>query len=522
MKRSLHQKPSKKRTLPTNEYAGYVLSGLPIEVITLGDGFYENFVEKRRPVKIIASDLVPIDITAFRADKIVDTLAEAADQKLQVERKHGRGFGLGKKREEMAFREIVEKVKNGDESYYLTTQYEEHEYEDEEGEVENGGVDGAESEDELEGEKGDLEEEPIDLKKLSESGSESEDEDDEDDDGIAAFGLPGAAADSENESVLGDLHDDFDDLDDDEETYAVPEHKLTQDEVDFRIRTLLQPPLTELFKKDEFPLVPDIFGPLVPQQINLWMGASLNGEKSKPDMEIVTKEGLGRYVPTGNSSGLHHDHADNLYVLVQGKKRFTLFSPRDAETLKTVGEIKRVFPNGLIDYRVNERARFWRPMREDGAMMGEWARWMIEKGDFLEISKEKLEEIIENDEPFSENSTSDLDPPSFSTVPPLLAHLDEVSDRRALEAYANEHFPGFLDLQKIEVWLEPGEMLYLPTGWFHEVTSLAEGEGGAHVALNWWFVPPTGPRQIPYPDDYWKEDYDRTLAAIAHQREKAA
>lgn len=508
MKRSLDRKTTKKQALPVNEYAGFVVEGPAIETVRLKEGFFERFVEKRTPVKIISPELVPVDISAFRVDRILETLAEANDRKLQVERKHGLGFGLGKKREELAFSEIVEKLASGDESYYLTTQYESHEYEEGGGDEKDG-----------EGSEGEISENVSGFDE--DQGGESEDDtDDEDDESGENPGFSAPGLDSDNESInVENLHDDFDDLEKSED-YVVPEHKLTQDEVDFRISTLLQAPLTELYKKDDFPLVPDIFGPLIPQQINLWMGACKDGEKTKPELKNITKEGLGRYVPRGNSSGLHHDHADNLYVLVQGRKRFTLYSPKDAEKLKTVGEIRRIFPNGLIDYKVNEKARFWRPMREDGAMLGEWARWMIENGDFLNISKKELEEIIKNDEPFAENGESDLDPPSFSTVPPLLAHLDEVSeeDRKKLEIYAEANFPGFLELQKLEVWLEPGEMLYLPTGWFHEVTSLAEGSGGAHVALNWWFVPPTGKKENPYPDDYWKEDYGKTLAAIAYQR----
>ncbi|PVH14398.1 uncharacterized protein CXQ87_002532 [Candidozyma duobushaemuli] len=516
MKRSLDRKTTKKQALPVNEYAGFVVEGPAIETVRSKEGFFERFVEKRTPVKIISPELVPVDMAAFRVDRILDTLAEANDRKLQVERKHGLGFGSGKKREELAFSEIVEKLASGDESYYLTTQYESHEYEEGDGDEKDGG-EGSEEENFL-NEGGIDEDEDEDEKSEDEAG-----DDEAGDDKNNGFSSPGL--DSDNESInFENLHDDFDDLENSEEDFVVPDHKLTQDEVDFRINTLLQAPLTELYKKDDFPLVPDIFGPLIPQQINLWMGACKDGEKAKPELKNITKESLGRYVPKGNSSGLHHDHADNLYVLVQGRKRFTLYSPKDAEKLKTVGEIRRVFPNGLIDYKVNEKARFWRPMREDGAMLGEWARWMIEKGDFSKISKDELEEIIENDEPFAENGESDLDPPSFSTVPPLLAHLDEVSeeDRKKLEIYAEANFPGFLDLQKLEVWLEPGEMLYLPTGWFHEVTSLAEGSGGAHVALNWWFVPPTGNKENPYPDNYWQEDYEKTLAAIAYQRSRPA
>lgn len=35
-----------------------------------------------------------------------------------------------------------------------------------------------------------------------------------------------------------------------------------------------------------------------------------------------------------------------------------------------------------------------------------------------------------------------------------------------------------------------GDMLYLPAGWFHEVTSFGELETGGHLAFNYWFHPP--------------------------------
>lgn len=45
------------------------------------------------------------------------------------------------------------------------------------------------------------------------------------------------------------------------------------------------------------------------------------------------------------------------------------------------------------------------------------------------------------------------------------------------------------EMEGAAVELGPGDALYLPAGWFHEVTSRGEG-GGAHLAVNWWFYPP--------------------------------
>ena len=53
----------------------------------------------------------------------------------------------------------------------------------------------------------------------------------------------------------------------------------------------------------------------------------------------------------GASSGLHHDWHDNLYILLRGRKRFTLYPPSLAKRMATQGRITHVHPNGLIQYK---------------------------------------------------------------------------------------------------------------------------------------------------------------------------
>lgn len=52
-----------------------------------------------------------------------------------------------------------------------------------------------------------------------------------------------------------------------------------------------------------------------------------------------------------------------------------------------------------------------------------------------------------------------------------------------------------------------GEMLYLPAGWFHEVTSVGGPEAGGHLALNYWMHPPdnlhASPSDSPYVHLLW-------------------
>lgn len=42
----------------------------------------------------------------------------------------------------------------------------------------------------------------------------------------------------------------------------------------------------------------------------------------------------------------------------------------------------------------------------------------------------------------------------------------------------------------LEVDLKSGQVLYLPAGWFHEVTSFSDGPAQTHLALNYWLHPP--------------------------------
>lgn len=494
MKRSATNDRKPKR--PT-AHSGHVVACCSQEIDA--GTFYHDYVARRIPVKIRGT--CPIDIAAYRLDSIVQTLGFPDSAVLQVERKHGYGFGLGRARELMPFSEIVEKVRSGDDSYYLTTQYEDESKCASAGDGEDADSDDSFDFDDL---RDDFEE--------SEDGSDENEEKDEKDEKDEKY--EGEEEDEKDEKDEGEeeTDDEFDD-------YVDPQNKLTADDVEFRVKTLLQPPLTHLYKTP-FPITPPLFASLITQQVNLWMGAQ-NSQAKKPDLLNPTTHALGKYIPAGNSSGLHHDHADNLYVLVEGRKRFTLYSPEDAKKLFTVGQIRKVYPNGLVDYEVNENAPFWRHMREDGAIVGEWAQWMLENRDFSKFSSKELQTMIDTEETHRGAVPDMPDPPSFSRVPPILAHLDELQDAEEiakLTEFAQEHFPGFLQLRKLEVWLEPGEMLYLPCGWFHEVSSFATEKPG-HVALNWWFVPPTkSDASDPYPDSYWAQDFAKTAAAIEHKR----
>ncbi|KAJ3104304.1 DnaJ sub C member 7 [Phlyctochytrium planicorne] len=316
-----------------------------------------------------------------------------------------------------------------------------------------------------------------------------------------------------------------------------------------RFEQFCHQPLRRLF--GDFPLKPDVAGNLVPQQVNLWLGAS---------------------GPKGSSSGLHHD---NIYVLLKGKKRFTILSPLEAENLYLHGKMKKVHRNGLIQYSSKQ-------IRQDGAYVADVLRWKLKAAKLLleesigtsdekrrrkevesltfelmeteadadDIDDEDLELIeddyvdedddfgdgkdkmddLENVEEDKEDSDDDdeimqdddgeededkgdgdngdddeddedfepKEPPSFSKIDPSTLHSKSASST----------FPLLKNATKVSFELNAGEMLYLPASWFHEVHSYPSTEPESpsiHLALNYWFHPPSTPDyELPYEDMFWE------------------
>ncbi|KAJ3210030.1 DnaJ sub C member 7 [Dinochytrium kinnereticum] len=329
-----------------------------------------------------------------------------------------------------------------------------------------------------------------------------------------------------------------------------------------RFEEFCQQPLRRLM--EDFPLRPKAMGRLVPQQVNMWMGAS---------------------GPLGSSSGLHHginlNHfADNLYVLIRGRKKFTLFSPQDAENLYLYGQMKQVHSNGLVQYTGKK-------IRGDGAFVSDILRWKlrtakmnldhaigtakeaaarkaVEQATFelmeLQAEDEDIEDedfnLIEDDyqdedgdenfideeeddedsdeggdaEEFaedlkmlvgdeeSEDSGDDelgpTEPPSFSKIDPKALHSKEPPADFSLLKKAT----------KVTFELKEGEMLYLPASWFHEVHSYptAErktGEPSIHLAFNYWYHPPTTKSfESPYEDLYWEERWEDIVGLLDGRR----
>lgn len=509
------------------------------------DNFYTDYITKRKPVKLINYKF--INNEDFKIENIQKTLKY--DEPVQVERKVKGGYGSGSKRLTMTLNSLVNEFVNGNDEFYLTTQYEETNTEQEkagdetETNSENEETEGIgefnEDDDEL-SDKRESEEIVEEEIGQSEEVSESEEIGENDSDlsvdtanaatanAATATATANAAAedsDSDFSIDMNNLQDDYEESEDDE-IYSFGDVKLTLSEAEYRVKQLLQPPLTNLTKTN-FPIIPPIFNKLIPQQINLWMGMVNNNKNKNYKLNINDKSlGLGKFIPgNGTSSGLHHDHADNLYILIQGRKRFTIYAPPDGNKLYTIGKIFKIFNSGIIDYQIDKNSPNWKHIRDDGAIIEEINYWLIENEKNSTNNQSKIDDYLNkiNQEINQRNKFIKFksnDPPNFSKIPPLLLHLDEFNnenDKLPLLKFAEKHFPEFLKLKNYKVWLEPGDIFYLPAGWFHEVSSFGINSENhlhnVHIALNYWFIPPNDNEKF-YSDDYWNDDWKKTQASL--------
>ncbi|KAJ3248932.1 hypothetical protein HDU77_007931 [Chytriomyces hyalinus] len=528
--------------------------------------FFEQYIAQRMPVIVKGVDKDSALFNKFLNKKNlfdgIDALAKSVgpDAVVEVETRDVSGnenFGTGRARRMVQFADFVDAVKKGDTSMYLSTQYsngdaDEEDEEDEEyhGSHGHGHVHGEDcdhdhehrdddedSDDEDEDENGDEEDEDededVDMNEVSnEEDYSSEDDQDFDQNAEASGHIHGE--DCNHSHHAHDLEDD-----------ANPSNQ--QIDLLEMFNEYCKAPLPHVIS--DIPLRPKLIPTLIPQQINLWMGAA---------------------PPEGVSSGLHHDFADNLYILLQGTKRVTLIPPNAAPELELFGEddLQVVHENGYsgdvarwklkvstkalkdglkenaegkevdlealrkdveeaknhVDLIEEEEVEEYdnsdddsdddfddisveeEEDEDDGDISDEEKEFLFGKAvkddedEDMEIDQAELDNLKlqddyeEEDEDFEEDSP----PMSFSQISP-----EELHDKNG----------AFNDIPKVTFDLKEGEMLYIPASWFHEIQSAPANSkaAGPHVAFNYWFHPPNAldakDYETPYKTDYWSEHW---------------
>ncbi|KNC54851.1 JmjC domain-containing protein 4 [Thecamonas trahens ATCC 50062] len=305
-------------------------------------------------------------------------------------------------------------------------------------------------------------------------------------------------------------------------------------------RVHISAPLPALVDSGLVPIRPALAGSLVPQSMHLWLGSSASG----------------------SSSGLHHDFHDNIYVLAAGRKRFTLFDPSAAGALATYGELAGVAPNGRINY-VGAG-----PVDENGAPLADVEAWRTKSAlatakddDDIDAALERMLDMAaggrkrkrksaaagdddgDDDFPVFDGEwpdewadewadddsggpgTASSQQASVAAAPPAAAvaktaaepepepdHFSRIPTPAVHARHGPKPWPLVADaplfdasLPHAVAELSAGDVLYLPAGWFHEVTSFSDKPRAIHMAVNYWFHPPSmGARaDAPYATEYW-------------------
>jgi len=288
----------------------------------------------------------------------------------------------------------------------------------------------------------------------------------------------------------------------------------------------------------DFPMRPKLMGNLIPQNYNIWMG----------------------YSKSPSSSGLHHDFHDNLYILLRGEKHITLFPPKTAMDMYTVGEIVKIYDNGRINYLGQLTNEDGSDPNVERAVKASQALEQAGNDDDSEEIERALEDALDaemegfdddDDDDFADDDDDDDEVLDSSKLP---AYLNVVTGKRKQsdpnpetlqipkkpkgskedpsnfsrvdtslsDQELNSKFPKFVNVlkEKIEVIVSAGEMLYIPAGWFHEVKSSSNSSSSSssdlpgHMAFNYWFHPPSVDLnedkvsfEKPYRSDFWEFDY---------------
>jgi hypothetical protein len=187
---------------------------------------------------------------------------------------------------------------------------------------------------------------------------------------------------------------------------------------------------------------------------------------------------MGRAETRDAQSRLHMDATDNLYVLLEGTKQFSVLSPAHALHTQTVSPTYAVSEDGL-SFQFN--ANRFRQYHQKSRLQSQQGQ----NGEQVEVGTDGSSETITVGE-VEDNMVASITRDSaqygvsnnhFSTLS-TAALTAEDGDTDSEDDNLNA-----VRAQLSTFELQAGDMLYLPTGWFHQVTS----RQGPHMAVNYWW-----------------------------------
>lgn len=286
----------------------------------------------------------------------------------------------------------------------------------------------------------------------------------------------------------------------------------------------------------DFPRHPRVLGELVLQQCNLWLGQSPEGTSSGlhhdfHDNLYVLLSGRKRFVlfPPPAYPYLHvrgtlcFMHKNGLLVYAD-KEDQDLYTRADGINALDAAHWRLAVLARKLQERDAKRARSRQPQASSFDLEAAYVEAKNEYHRILQEDEEVASEagsrspsedsftghITSNDDPLDEVAAAEgeellaqlgndaeeaPEPPSFSLIRTHMLHecfnirpcvLEPLGVRREDLVRPKRGCP-----RPVVVDLRPGQMLYLPASWFHEVTSFSDN-GKPHMAFNYWMHPPDG------------------------------
>lgn len=182
--------------------------------------------------------------------------------------------------------------------------------------------------------------------------------------------------------------------------------------------------------------------------VNLWLGYSDHSDSMSHNADSSEQYFSSRTFTNG-----HFDGIDNLFVVMDGVKTFRIWDPSSAEGLYTWRTISKINENGDMP-QLKERNK--------------------------QIPYDKR--YLSN---YRSKKPRTIHAPTFADRYDVNVSDREISDRELLK----KAYPKYFTNTVAGVCsMGPGDILYLPGCFFHEVESVGEkSKKGRHLGINFWF-----------------------------------
>ena len=217
----------------------------------------------------------------------------------------------------------------------------------------------------------------------------------------------------------------------------------------------------------------------------------------------------------GSTSRMHMDAMDNLYIVLEGTKHFSIVPPSESLLMKTISPSYAVSPDGLAyQFNANHFREYLQALKlHDHSRHHTTPELILDQAAVIvdplpdqsintmssslsDVSGSNKESqflvanatiaLLSSEVTYSSSHAhfSKLSFPISSTSSSTsLMEASTTTIRETTTTTTTTTTNSHHQVKSSQFAIRAGEILYLPTGWFHQVTSAR----GKHVAINYWW-----------------------------------